>query len=416
VLHVSLPPGPDANPIRQLLALRSDFLGYLLEAAKVGDLVRLRPAPGMTIYLVNHPDLVEEVLVRQAAKFRKSAMTGRMVGKFLGNGLVLSEGDEYRAQRRRVQPSFHGARVDALIAPIRSATEAASATWSDGGLVEIEGAMTGLTLRVIARLLFGGEAEGEPDPALAHAMEQFAASMASRFRSLPLPEWLPTAQNRAEREAIRVMDAAIAARVATPPADGLLHDLVAAEAPAKELRDQLATLYFAGHETTAKWLTWTLYLLAAHPEVQERAAADGGLLERVLKESLRLYPPTWLFDREALEPVALGGYGLPAGAVLYVSPWVSHRDGRYWSNPERFEPDRFTPEVEASLPRGAYYPFGFGPRNCVGRGLAERNARTALQGLLGRWRFVLPAGAEVRPEPAATLRPRAPLHLAVHAR
>jgi len=402
----------------QLQALRRDFLGYLLDAATLGDLVLLRPAPGVKIWLVNHPELVHEILVTRASLVRKSAMTNKMVGKFLGQGLVLAEGEVHRQQRRAVAPSFRGPTLAALGPAIEAATETVTASWRDGEAVEIESTMTGLSLLVIARLLFGERAGSQNDASLEHAMEQFADSMAQRFRSMPLPEWLPTARHRAERAAIGVLDAAIARQLEDPPRDGLVAELLAAGLARAQIRDQIATLYFAGHETTAKWLTWTLWLIAGDPELDRRLRddPDGELLDRTLRESLRLYPPTWVFDRETTTELELGGYSIPERSTLYLSPWVSHRDPRYFDEPGEFRPDRFVEGFEAGLPRGAYYPFGFGPRNCVGRLLAELNARIALGRLLERWRFVVAPGTEVRPEPAATLRPAGPLHLTIHAR
>lgn len=401
----------------QLQALRRDFLGYLLDAAKLGDLVLLRPAPGVKIWLVAHPELIHEVLVTRAEQVHKSAMTNKMVGKFLGQGLVLAEGEVHRQQRRAVQPSFRGSTVEALIPAIEHATTAMTASWRDGQAVEIESTMTGLSLLVIARLLFGEQAGAETDASLQHAMEQFADSMAKRFRSMPLPDWLPTARHRAERAAIDVLDRAISSRLDDPPRDGLVAELLATGLAHAQIRDQIATLYFAGHETTAKWLTWTLWLIARDAELGERLREDpdDSLLDRVLRESLRLYPPTWLFDRGAVTELELGGHSIPAGATLYLSPWVSHRDPRFFDAPDQFRPERFVDGFEASLPRGAYYPFGFGPRNCVGRRLAELNARVALRSLLLRWRFCVDPSVSVRPLPAATLRPTDPLHLTIHA-
>lgn len=402
----------------QLQALRRDFLGYLLDAGTLGDLVLLRPAPGVKIWLVNHPELVYEVLVTRAHEVRKSAMTHKMVGKFLGQGLVLAEGEVHREQRKAVQPSFQGSTVEVLRGAIEAATATVSAGWEDGMAVEIESAMTGLSLLVIARLLFGERAGAGIDPSLAHAMEQFADSMATRFRSMPLPEWLPTARHRAERTAIGVLDRAIADQLEDPPRDGLVAELLASGINRAEIRDQIATLYFAGHETTAKWLTWTLWRIAREPKLDSRLCdnLDDPLLDRVLRESLRLDPPTWLFDRETIHELSLGGYTIPARSTLYVSPWVSHRDPRFFDAPTEFRPERFVDGFEAGLPRGAYYPFGFGPRNCVGRRLAELNARVALRSLLLRWRFEVDPGLEVRPQPAATLRPAEPLFLTVRAR
>jgi cytochrome P450 len=405
-----------ASSWRQLGMVRADFLGYLREAAGHGDLVRLRPAPGTSIVLVNHPELVREVLVAQAGSFRKSRMTARMVGKFLGDGLVLSEGDDHDAQRRIVQPMFGPRRLAACAPDLQRQADAFVAAHS-GRTFGLEAAMTEVSLEGAVRLLFGQAASSSDD--VTDAMRVFADSMAQRFRSLPLPDWLPTARHRRDRAAIAALDSAIAGLLAGARGDdiaGLLAQALREDrVTAASVRDQLATLYFAGHETTAKLLTWTCVLLAQHPDhaaALARELHDAGdapldalpLLDQTLWEALRLYPPTWVFDRETTTPVTLGGYELRSGEVLYIAPWVSHRDARLFEDPDEFRPSRFAPGWDQRIDRYGYFPFGVGARHCVGRGFALMQARIAIAALFRDHRLEF---AETSPalaaEPGATL-------------
>ena len=425
--------GPPDSAWSQLGRLRRDFLAYLLDAARYGDLVRLRPAPGVTIFLVNHPALMHEVLVTQAQHFSKTRMTRRMVGRFLGEGLVLAEGETHRRQRRLAQPAFHGRRIDALAPRVAGLTHDMIAGWQDGDVRDLDAAFNGLMLRVLVDALFGVDAN-DPEIGVADAMQVFADSISQRFRSLPLPQWLPTPRHRREHAAVARLDRAIARMIelrrARPDAgEDLLSRLLSAQAQsdgvfsADELRDQVATLYFAAHETTSRHLLWTAHLLATHSASQARLIAearalDAGacsdanvlgalpLLDAVLRESLRLYPPAWLFDRETLTEVRLGDFCLPRGASLYLSPYVMGRDARCFAAPESFDDMRFAPGWETRTERHAYLPFGTGPRNCIGRGFAEIAARAVLVTLLRAFRLEAVAGQDEHPQPLATLRPK----------
>lgn len=410
-------PGPPDSAWSQLGRLRKDFFGYLLDAARYGDLVQLKPAPGVGIVLVNHPDLVEQVLVTDAAHYRKSRSTQRMVGKFLGQGLVLSEGETHRAARRAVQPAFHGARLAALTPQMAEVAQDWLARWPTGERRALPEALSQLMMQVVARTLFGLR-DAQDNDAVAAAMAQFAESMAQRFRSIPLPDWLPIARHHRERQAIAALDAAVTGLLAQPAGEGDdLLNLLRREpgSDAQAVRDHIVTLYFAGHETTAKLLAWTCWRLQQQPTIANavrselaalahpvEAAAPGRvpLTEAVLKEVLRLHPPTWVFDRETLSDVTLGGHTLRKGTTLYLSPYVSHRDARTFIDAERFDPRRFISGAVTPA-RGAYFPFGFGPRNCIGRGFSESAARVLLAVLLPH--LTLQCDTEPKPVAGATL-------------
>jgi cytochrome P450 len=408
--------GPPDSSLSQLLRLRKDFLGYLLDAARYGELVLLKPAPGARIVLVNSPALIEEILAQRPEDFRKSYMTHLMVRKFLGQGLVLAEGEPHHSARRQIQPAFHGARLARLAPQIEEEAQKFLAAWPVDESRPLAAALSQLMMGVVARTLFGVDA----DDAAAPAMRQFAQSLAQRFRSIPWPEWLPIPRYARERRAIAALDAAVATILARPVGDGddLLSQLRAPGAfNLRELRDHVVTLYFAGHETTAKLLGWTLWRLARHPDVKTRlqaelagltqaaeAAAPGRVpyLDAVLKEVLRLHPPAWVFDREPITEIKLGGAVIPAGTTLYLSPYVLQRNPAVFTDPERFDPLRFFGDAPAP-PRGAYFPFGFGPRNCIGRGFAESSARILVAALIGGLELPAPAPNEVTAEAGATL-------------
>lgn len=436
-------PGPPQPFWQQLRQIRQDFLGFILAAGReYGDLVRLHPGPGTWLYLVNHPDLVYEVLVTRQEQFHKSAMTRKMVGKFLGNGLILSEDLFHRQQRRLMQPAFHRQRIAAYVEKMGILTQRQVDSWAHEQVIDFEAEMTELTMHIVAMSLFGLKPSAADDE-VGRIMEVFGDSISRRFRSLPLPDWLPTKAHREQRQAIAEMDRIIVQmiserrRAAVDDGDLLSMLLMSKDEDTgqgmdeTQIRDEIVTLYFAGHETTAQLLTWVVYLLLKHPavahSVQKELQAtltdhhspsleelrELELLDQVIKETLRLYPPAWVFDRTPVEDVDLGGFRLPAGSTLYISPYVAHRDPRYFSEPDRFDPGRFASGWEQRLPRYAYYPFGGGPRLCIGQAFAEMEAKIVLATLLSQVNLEALWTTPVVPEPVATLRPQVGLPVKV---
>lgn len=419
-------------PVLGLLPrFRRDPLGTLAEVARrCGPLARARFGR-LEFLLVHEPEYIEQVLVVQHHRFVK----GRGIEAIrvaLGDGLLTSEGELWRRQRRLAQPAFHRQRVaaygDTMVAYARRHVEA----WRDGEVRDLAAEMARLTLAIAAKTLFGVDIEAEATrigQALDAAMQAFVA----RTRSLlPLPEHWPTPTYRRFRRALAELDAIVYGiieqrRAAGEDTGDLLSMLMQAVdedgsgMTPRQLRDEALTLLLAGHETTANALSWTWYLLAGHPEAAERlrrelrevlgdrdpTADDVPRLpyaQAVIRESMRLYPPAWLLGRRSVEPFALGPYLFPPGTQVLMSQWVVHRDPRFYEEPDAFRPERWLGDLPRRLPALAYFPFGGGPRRCIGEPFALLEAVLVLAVVARRFRVELVPGARVEPEPVVTLR------------
>jgi cytochrome P450 len=435
-----LPPGP-ATPLRlrQLPPLRRDPLQFLGSLRPYGDvatvLVKIAGFEFVRFTVVHDPALIKRVLVDDDASFEKPRALKKMK-LVLGEGLLTSEGELHRRQRRMMQPAFHR---DAIVryAPTMVACAAATeASWADGASVDMGAEMMRMTLAIAGLTLFGVDVTAEADDigeALTTLMDAFP-DMLSPFA--PLLRLLPTRRNREVARALARLDATIfriieGRRATGELGDDLLGRLLAAEdegkpgMTAQQVRDEAITLFLAGHETTACALAWTFYLLARHPQALAalHAELDAVLGERLptaedlprlvytrraLQESMRLYPPAHSFGRRVIRDYQLGQYTIPGGrSMLFVCPYLLHRDERWYTDPLAYRPERWTPEFEASLPRFAYAPFGGGPRVCIGAGFAWMEGTLALATLLRRFTIELAEGADVRPIPRVTLRPSA---------
>ncbi|MFJ3905545.1 cytochrome P450 [Streptomyces sp. NPDC090025] len=438
--------------IGSLLDLKNDSLGTFLKACQDhGDVVRITAGPPgirATVHAVFSAEGAQQVLATEAANFRKENAFYEEIRQSFGNGLLTSQDDDYLRQRRLVQPLFTRRTVDTYAAAVATEVTAVTDGWRERGeeTVDVLHEMTGFALRAVARILFGTDVETAVGvvercfPVLGGYVAQRGYSPRNPPRSWPLPANRRAAA--ATEELYAVCDRIIAERRAAGPeaeprTPDLLSLLIAAGDegggfdPA-ELREQVLVFLLAGHETTATSLGFALHLLARHPEQQARAqeevdrvlagrvpdAADLDALPyltQVLKEAMRLYPAAPAIGRRAVEEAVVDGHRIPAGADVIVAPWVTHRHPRYWPDPERFDPDRFTPEAEAARPRYAWYPFGGGPRACIGQHFSMLESVIALAMVLQRYGLQA-VDTEVRLGSAITLQALSPARCRLVAR
>jgi cytochrome P450 len=440
-----------AEMVRDLLSIRRDPLGYLEGVvARFGDLVAF-PLPRTPVLLVNDPAGARRVLVENARTYSKATVQYGALSLVTGGGLLTTDGDVWRRRRRIAQPAFYHGTLDAVAEQAVAAADRIAAAWdtrSPGTAVDVDAACMQATLEVVGRTLFDADlaADGERVVAAVHEALQVVVQRART----PQPSWLPTASGRRLAAAVATLDRTCADVVRARRARGLgaldrdllallLRSLDGSDGLSDtEVRDELVTLVIAGHETVASALSWTLLLLADHPEAQRQlhAELDGVLTggraptwadlpalrwtRAVVDESLRLFPPAWVVTRRAEQDAVVCGVRVPAGTLVVISPWLLHRRAQDWSDPLRFDPTRFAADRSAT-PRGAYLPFGLGPRLCIGRDFALVETVLVLATLLRGHRVSLPVGADggpLRPqvEASVTLRPRGGLPLVLEAR
>ncbi|HLI84820.1 MAG TPA: cytochrome P450 [Bryobacteraceae bacterium] len=445
---------PDGPRINVPLAIAGQMLPWLYRfdallfadriARKFGDFVHYKFGP-LHVYQLTHPSLAREVLVEQPEKFRKPELIRRAFRPVAGEGLFTSDGALWKRQRKLMQPAFLHRHLAAYADVMVSHAQALIDSYKDGEIRDIGADMTGLTLAIVVKTLFGAD--------LPRAAREIGRSMSTvldatnqRLNSLvQIPSWFPTPRNLRERFALARLDAALqvlirARRDSKESRGDLLSILLAAadeESGARmsdrQLRDEMMTLFLAGHETTADALIWTWYLLSRHPEVEAKLADElrrvlAGRLpsaadlpnlpytEMVIRESMRLYPPAPGVAREAAEDVIIAGFEIPKGSLITINTYVLHRDERFFPEPERFDPERFAPGWEERIPRYAYLPFGGGPRVCIGNGFAMMEARLILATIARSYRFSMRRAETVQPVQMVTLRPRRPVRMQVERR
>jgi cytochrome P450 len=439
------PPGPKGLPVLGLaLDVRKDPLGTLQRLAReYGDVVSM-PVMGTSRVLVNRPDYIQQLLILDHAKLYKSVLTKLVVGPLLGQGLLISEGDFWRRQRRLAQPAFHRSRTNEYSPVMVECALDHIHNWRAGETRNIAEEMMKLTLEVAVRTLFGTSLAGD-SVAIGKAMTFLMRHYLRRARTpWRLPESWPTPANRRARREVEYMDSLIYGIISdrkkdTRPRNDLLSLLMSAmhedgsQMTERQVRDESMTLFVAGHETTALSLAWTWYLLGENPAAEARLhdelrvvlagrPAEVSDLEKlpflnaVVHESLRLYPPAYMMARMNVEAVTLGGYEIPPRTTLLASQWVMHRDPRFYEQPERFMPERWLGGLEQRLAPGAYFPFGDGPRRCIGQGFAQLETSLVIAAIAQKFRFRLRKGFPVVPEPLVTLRPKYGIEMTIEPR
>jgi cytochrome P450 len=438
------PPGPPRRATFRLLKqLFTDRLALMGDnAGTYGDVVRIAIGP-KAMYLVNHPDLAKHVLADNAANYHKGIGL-QEARRALGDGLLTSDGDTWKTQRRTIQPVFQPKRISRQAAVVASEVDAVIKRLAGhDGPVEILHEMTGLTLGVLGKTLLDAELGGYET--LGHSFE--AVQDQAMFEAVTLsmvPQWVPLKKQvefRTAREDLRrIADELVEQRLANPVENGedVLSRLIAsgsAEGASRErMRDELITLLLAGHETTASTLGWAFHLIDEHPEVAERLHTEavevlGDRLPEhedlrkltftvaVVEEVMRLYPPVWLLPRIAQADDEIGGYHVPAGSDVVVVPYTLHRHPEFWADPERFDPGRFDAANPAGRPpRYAYIPFGAGPRFCIGNSLGVMEAVFVLAMAARDLELRKVPGKVVEPEAMLSLRVRGGLPMTVHRR
>jgi cytochrome P450 len=431
-----LPPRPPAGSwiTGHLGNFSRDRLGFMLRCARdYGDMTAIRLAHHR-VYLANHPQFIEEVLVDKSRHFIKHFAL-RLTPMILGKGLLTSEADFWLRQRRLIQPAFVRSRLAAYGPPMVAAAERVLDEWSPGETRDIAVEMSRITLDIAAKALFdadGHDSANEVRDALQYMLDCFLVRF-SRFL-LPIPSWVPTPRNLQMRRAVRRLDDVIYGYIRRRRQCGedkgdLLSILLHARdeddgkrMSDRQVRDEAMTLFLAGHETTALVLSWTWFLLATNPQAEQRLMAELKQVlngqtptvadlprlrytEAVINESMRLRPPVYAFGREALDDCEIGGFHVPRKTTILMSQWVVQRDPRWFPEPEKFLPERWLDERAQQVPKYAYFPFGVGPRMCIGNTFAMMETVLVLATIAQRFCFTIADGHEVVPQATFTLRP-----------
>jgi len=427
-------PGPKGNLILGVMPeFNRDTLAYIEQAREYGEVVRMRFFY-LTVHFLYNPDHIEYVLSTNAKNFIKSrSLRTPFFRRLVGNGLLTSEGEEWKRQRRLAQPAFHRQRISGYGDVMVEYADRMICGWNPDESRDIHRDMMKLTLEIVVKTLFNADISGDADK-----VGRVLSKMVKPFASQATVKWildnrLPTPTNRRFNADAREIDDIVFRLIAERRSSGadqgdLLSMLLAAQdedgsqMTDRQLRDEVMTLFLAGHETTALTLSWAWYLLAQNPEVEKSFHAeldevlDGRLptvadmprlkyTEKIAKESMRLYPPAYGVGREAIQEFELGGYRIPAKAQLFMFQWVTQRDPRFFPEPNRFSPERWTEEFTNSLPKYAYFPFGGGPRACIGNYFAMMEVVLLLATIGQRFRFSLLPDHQVSLMPAMSLRP-----------
>jgi cytochrome P450 len=422
-----------------------DPLAFNLSIARqYGDIAYFRLGP-LRVYQLNHPDLIRQILVEQAPKFHKPGLIKRGSRHILGKGLLTSDGPLWKQQRKLIQPAFRHDRLAAEYGDVISAyADLMVSSFEDGEVRSIDVEMGKLTLAIVVKSLFGEELSGVADE-IGELLFAVAEAANDRLNSPLIPLWIPTRRNLRERRALVRLDKIIRDLISTrrqsaKERNDLLSALLSAtdadtgaKMSDRQLRDETMTLFLAGQDTTAHALTWTWYLLTRHPDVEAKLleelrrvlagraprATDLPNLpytEMIIREAIRLFPPAPVFARQPIEDVTIGEWEIPKGSLITVSSYAVHRDGRFFPEPELFNPERFAAGWEDRISRYAYLPFGGGPRVCIGNGFAVMEARLVLATVAQRCKLVMESNTEIAPKQLVTLRPSHAVRMRVQQR
>ena len=449
-LRRAIAPGPKGHPLFGMLPeFRGDRLSFLVRTARTYGGVARFNIRGRSVFLVTDPAGAKHVLQDNADNYGRKTRSVDALRETLGNGLLTTTGPSWWRNRRLAQPSFHRQRLAGFAGVMDDGAadfvNHLAHARAGGAPFDIVPELSRLTLRILGRCLFERDLTDDADAVggalkvvLHHTIEKLAAFF-------PLPGLVPTPRNLRFRAALRALDRVVLSLIAERRRDGadrgdLLSMLLAARDEEtgeglsdRELRDEVMTLLLAGHETTAMGLSWTFYLLSLHPgarrtlEQELDAALPAGApvaaeiarlryTRMVLDEALRLFPPAWVVTRSADADDEIGGFAIPSGSRVLVSPYVTQHDPGLWDDPEGFDPERFAPEREAGRPRYAYFPFGGGPHLCIGAGFAMMEAAIVLASVARRWRLDLEPGRPVAIDPLVTLRPKPGIWMTARAR
>lgn len=430
------PPGPSGLPLLgSTLDFGRDTFEFLESCRQeYGDIVTFKVL-GQQFYQLNHPEYIRHVLIENNTNYTKGSFLTRQFGEFLGKGLLLNEGDDWRRQRHLVEPAFHPDRISVYAEMMTSFTERLLETWTPGEPLDIGADMTELTLEIVAAALFDVDIREEA-PEIRRSFRAITDEFRKRTaRPISVPAWIPTPRNRRYQRALDRLDRFvydIVDRRRTDPGNDVVSMLLQAgsddvsEMDTKQLRDEALTLLFAGHETTAIALTFTWYLLATHPSIADKVVVevddvfDGEsptmrnvpeltFTRQVLRESMRLYPPVFGVLRESVNDDEVGGYRIPAGSTVAMNQIVVHHDARFFDDPQTFVPSRWTSDFDEALPQFAYFPFGGGPRRCIGERFAMLEATLVVATIIQQYRFELLSSRELTLKPSVTTRPSEPI-------
>ena len=440
------PPGPKPTVLNTIIYRpgRDPLTFFSNLARQYGDLAYMRMG-GEHLFVASNPVVIRDVLVTHNQNFHKSRGLER-IKILLGEGLLTSEDAFHLRQRRLMQPAFHRERIAAYASTMVAYADRVRSGWTPGATLDVAIEMSRLTLLIVGKTLFDADVESQ-----ARDVGEAMSGLMDSFWTLMLPfgetlQRLPIPHIRRGRKARERLDAIIYEMIRERRANlgdrgDLLSMLLMAQDDEdrgrgmtdRQVRDEAMTILLAGHETTANALTWTWYLLSQSPEVERRlheeidrvlegrlpGVADVDRLPyttRIVTESMRLYPPAWLVGRRAVNEYRIGPYYVPPRSIIVMSQWIVHRDSRYYEEPDRFEPDRWTSEFKAALPRFAYFPFGGGPRQCIGESFAWMELVLLVATLAQQWKFELVPGHPVVPQAAVTLRPKHGMKMIVNVR